>query len=249
MKENIGAIAVVMPMYNARNTIVRAVQSVMNQSWQDWKLYIVNDKSTDDSAEMVLQSFSDPRIVLLNNDVNMGAAETRNAGIKAATEGWIAFLDSDDEWESDKLALQAGYLASGDNMTITNYRYVTQVTHAIDYDKDYLEKDNFVKKKFRVCFSSLCYRRPKQDVLFKNKGHEDFLFIYELLMHYQRARVIRQPLVNYYELSDSLSRNKNNAAKWHLNLLKTIYNGNPLKVYYYYLWYMINGVLFTLKHR
>lgn len=249
MKENIGTIAVVMPMYNARETIVRAVQSVVNQSWQNWKLYIINDKSKDDSLDIVHQHFSDERIVILNNDINIGAAETRNAGIKAAKEKWIAFLDSDDEWDSEKLAKQAEVLADGDNITITHYRYIAKKKYTIEYNKDYLEKDKFVKKQFRVCFSSLCYRRPEQDVLFDNKGHEDFLFIFKLLSHYHRARVIRLPLVNYYELSDSLSRNKNKAAKWHLELLKTIYNGNPVKVYYYYLWYMINGVLFTIKHR
>ncbi len=61
--------------------------------------------------------------------------------------------------------------------------------------------------------------------------------------------MIRKTLVNYYELGDSLSRNKNKAAKWHLELLRIIYKNNPLKVYYYYTWYMVNGVLFALKHR
>lgn len=250
MKYNVSTVAVIMPMYNASGTIIRAVQSVINQTYQNWKLYIINDKSTDDSLSIVQQNFTDDRIIILNNDVNLGVAKTRNVGINESAESWIAFLDSDDEWENNKLTLQVDALSAGESIIISNYRYLNQkkTSYIVGYDKDYLEKNNFVKKQFRVCFSSLCYRRPENDVYFEDKGHEDFLFIYELLSIYQHARVIHQPLVNYYELSNSLSRNKNKAAKWHLNLLKTIYK-NPVKVYYYYLWYMINGVLFVLKHR
>ncbi|WP_198511613.1 glycosyltransferase, partial [Bacillus subtilis] len=88
---------IVMPMYNARQTVLRAVQSVINQHYTDWHLYLVNDKSTDDSLEFVREHCQDPRITILDNAVNMGAAETRNVGLRAATEEIIAFLDSDDE--------------------------------------------------------------------------------------------------------------------------------------------------------
>ncbi|MBD8105589.1 glycosyltransferase family 2 protein [Erwinia persicina] len=250
MNNQIGTVGIIIPMYNARATILRAVQSVIDQTYTEWRIYLINDKSTDDSLEFVQQHCTDPRITILSNEVNRGAAETRNVGLIAATEPFIAFLDSDDEWARDKLMLQIAQLNAGHDLVISDYRYQSRSkAYDVRYGKSLLMKDNFVKKQFRICFSSVCYRRPAKPVLFQKKGHEDFLFLYELFDQYKQARVIDKNLVTYYEMGNSLSRNKNKAAKWHLDLLKYIYKNNPLKVYYYYVWYMVNGVLFTLKHR
>lgn len=250
MTNQLGTVGIVIPMYNAKETILRAVQSVLDQTWQDWRIYLINDKSTDNSLALVQEHCTDPRITILDNAVNLGAAETRNVGLNAAREEFIAFLDSDDEWEKDKLALQMQAIAAGDNLVITHYHYRSRSkSYDVSWARTHLSQQDFVKKQFRVCFSSVCYRRPPRDVRFHKKGHEDFLFLYELFEQYKDARVIQHNLVNYYELGDSLSRNKNKAARWHLDLLRFIYKNNPLKVYYYYLWYMVNGVLFTLKHR
>lgn len=248
MKENSGTIAVIIPMYNAQDTIVRAVRSVINQSYQDWMLYIIDDKSADSSLKIVRDNFHDPRIIVIENKNNLGAAETRNVGITISKEKFIAFLDSDDEWESNKLSLQAASLSCGENIIVTHYSYIKSIKNIIEYKKDYLTQKSFIKKTFRVCFSSLCYRRPEKDVKFRNKGHEDFLFIYELMQYYPSIKVIHQSLVNYYAMNDSLSGNKSRAAKWHLNILKMIYR-NPFKVGYYYCWYMINGIDFSLRYR
>ncbi|MBK4784687.1 MAG: glycosyltransferase family 2 protein [Pantoea sp. Pent] len=250
MTNHVGTIGIVMPMYNARNTVLRAVESIVNQTYSDRHLYLVNDKSTDDSLAFVREHCQDSRITILSNEVNLGAAETRNVGLRAAKEAIIAFLDSDDKWHAEKLAEQAAALAAGDDFVITHYHYKTKTAdHDINYNKPYLQQENFVKKQYRVCFSSVCFRRSPQGIFFQRKGHEDFLFLYELFLRYKQARVIQKTLVNYYELGDSLSRNKNKAAKWHLELLRIIYKNNPLRIYYYYGWYMVNGVLFTLKHR
>ncbi|OON39699.1 hypothetical protein BTJ39_11710 [Izhakiella australiensis] len=250
MTNQLGTVGIIIPMYNAKETILRAIHSVLNQTWQDWHIYLINDKSTDNSLALVREHCTDPRITILDNPVNLGAAETRNVGLEASNESFIAFLDSDDEWEKNKLTLQMQALASGDDLSISHYHYRSRTkSYDVRWARTHLTKDEFVKKRFRVCFSSVCYRRPPRDVRFHKKGHEDFLFLYELFEQYQQARVVAQNLVNYYELGDSLSRNKNKAARWHLDLLRFIYKNNPLKVYYYYLWYMVNGVLFTLKHR
>ncbi len=125
MNNHSGTVGIVMPMYNARETVLRAVQSVINQTYQDWHLYLINDKSTDDSLAWVREQCQDPRITILDNAVNMGAAETRNVGLRASQEEVIAFLDSDDEWHSDKLRQQMQAIADGDNLVITEYHYKT----------------------------------------------------------------------------------------------------------------------------
>lgn len=103
------------------------------------------------------------------------------------------------------------------------------------------------EEKFRVCFSSLIFKRPKENILFNNMGHEDFYFIYLLLKEYNLLSVLRQSVVNYYEVSGSLSRNKQKAAGWHYKILTKIFNGEKLKVSIYYIYYVLNGIRFTLQ--
>lgn len=95
-------ISIIMAAYNAERTIQRAIQSVLMQTYQDFELLVVNDCSTDRTAEIV-QTFSDERIRLIQNEQNMGVSYTREHGLEEALGEWIAVLDSDDAWTSDKL--------------------------------------------------------------------------------------------------------------------------------------------------
>ncbi len=89
-------ISVVIPLYNKEPHVKRAISSVLNQTIQDFEIIVVNDGSTDKSADMV-KSFSDVRIRLINQK-NAGVSVARNRGINEAKSELIAFLDSDDEW-------------------------------------------------------------------------------------------------------------------------------------------------------
>jgi len=89
-------ISVVIPLYNKETYIDRAINSVLNQTFQEFEMIIVNDGSTDKSAEVV-KSFTDPRIRLIQQE-NAGVSAARNRGIEEAKADLIAFLDSDDEW-------------------------------------------------------------------------------------------------------------------------------------------------------
>ncbi len=94
-------ISVVIPLFNKREQVLRAINSVLNQSYPDFELIIVDDGSTDGSADIV-KSLSDPRIQLFSQ-VNGGVSKARNAGVKQANAEWVAFLDADDEYEPDFL--------------------------------------------------------------------------------------------------------------------------------------------------
>jgi glycosyltransferase involved in cell wall biosynthesis len=101
-------VSIVMPTYNRADTIKRAIDSVMAQTFQDWELLIVNDGSTD-ATEDVLQAASDPRIKVFRQ-ANRGFTEARNAGIRMAHGEYLAFLDSDDEYLPHHLELTIAYL-------------------------------------------------------------------------------------------------------------------------------------------
>lgn len=95
-------ISIVIPLYNKENYILETVQSVLNQTYINFELLIVNDGSTDDSLSIV-QSIQDNRIKIINLP-NGGVCKARNTGISQAKSEWIAFLDADDWWDKNFLA-------------------------------------------------------------------------------------------------------------------------------------------------
>jgi glycosyltransferase involved in cell wall biosynthesis len=98
-------VTVFMAAYNAANYITESVQSVLNQTFEDFELLIVNDGSTDETVAMINQ-FQDTRIRLIHNDRNRGLVYTRNVLLTEARGEYIAILDSDDIAVSNRLALQ-----------------------------------------------------------------------------------------------------------------------------------------------
>lgn len=114
-------VSIVMPAYNSERFIGEAICSVLNQTYRDWELLIVDDCSTDNTCGVV-RSFADERIKLLCNSENLGAAMSRNRAIREAEGRWIAFLDSDDLWHPSKLETQINYMEKkGLSFTCTYY--------------------------------------------------------------------------------------------------------------------------------
>ncbi|MBQ8849448.1 MAG: glycosyltransferase family 2 protein [Clostridia bacterium] len=115
-------VSIVMPSYNTGKFISETVRSVLAQTYQNWELLIVDDCSTDNTDEVICQFLGDARIRYMKNDKNSGAAVSRNRALREATGKWIAFLDSDDLWESDKLQKQISFMKdNGYHFSYTNY--------------------------------------------------------------------------------------------------------------------------------
>jgi glycosyltransferase involved in cell wall biosynthesis len=116
-------ISVIIPLYNRREEIGRAVASALRQSHAPHEIVVVDDASRDDSASAVA-ALGDRRIRLVQHERNRGAAAARNTGIAAAEGEWIALLDSDDEWEPEKLTRQLAALRAVPNTpaaSVTGY--------------------------------------------------------------------------------------------------------------------------------
>ena len=100
-------ISVIIPSYNRETTIKRSVQSVLNQSYTDLEVIVVDDCSTDDTSSVVNRIMArDNRVKYIKHEINAGACAARNTGIAAASGEYIAFQDSDDSWRKDKLKIQ-----------------------------------------------------------------------------------------------------------------------------------------------
>jgi glycosyltransferase involved in cell wall biosynthesis len=107
-------VSVVIPTYNRSHLLSRSVVSVLNQSFIDFELIIVDDGSIDDT-DSVVNSFKDSRIKYIKLETNHGGSHARNVGIRASSGQFIAFQDSDDEWLQGKLKEQVELMALSDD--------------------------------------------------------------------------------------------------------------------------------------
>ena len=104
-------VSVILPTYNRSHTLLRAINSVLNQDYRTIELIVVDDASTD-GTNALLATITDPRLRIIRHDRNKGVAGATNTGIQSARGAMIAFQDSDDEWLDGKLSQQMARFAA-----------------------------------------------------------------------------------------------------------------------------------------
>jgi glycosyltransferase involved in cell wall biosynthesis len=113
-------VSVIIPTYNRQQKIGLAIQSVLQQTFTDFELIVVDDASTDGTLD-VLDGFKDKRIRVIRHEKNFGEATARNTGVKDARGKYIAFLDSDDEWQPEKLCKQLDAVEGFGDCIVANF--------------------------------------------------------------------------------------------------------------------------------
>lgn len=239
-------VSVVTPMYNAEKFIGETIESVLSQTYQNWEMIIINDCSKDNGVEIVKKyQEQDSRIKLYNNEQNKGVSETRNRGIELAKGKYIAFLDSDDLWEKQKLEKQVKFMEENDViLSYTSYekmnedgskRGIIEVPERLDYKE--LLKNCLVN-----CLTAMYRREDLKDFKFKNTKVEDYIFWLEVFKKIDYAYGINEPL-GYYRLSaDSRSSNKIDIVKFHWYIYRHVEKLSILSALYYYLIYIFRGL-------
>lgn len=102
-------ISIIVPVYNAQAYIEDTIETVLEQTYGDWELLLVDDCSSDNSPA-IMRKYEDGRIRILEQSINQGAARARNRGIEEARGRYIAFLDADDKWEKNKLEKEVTFM-------------------------------------------------------------------------------------------------------------------------------------------
>lgn len=126
-----GLVSIIMPSWNTEKFIAESIRSVINQTYTNWELIIVDDCSTDHTDDVVA-SFRDNRIRYYHNQKNSGAALTRNKALREAIGEWIAFLDSDDLWMPEKLEHQIKFMKeNGYSLSYTEYEKIDEESKAL----------------------------------------------------------------------------------------------------------------------
>lgn len=139
MKEKNIKVSVIIPVYNSERFISETIQSVLDQTFQDFEIILVDDKSTDTSRSIINEfKLKDNRIKLIESNENFGGpARPRNKGIKEAKGEYLAFLDSDDLWHREKLEKQLAFMES------KKVNFSSTFSFVID------ERSDLIKSKFR----------------------------------------------------------------------------------------------------
>ncbi len=211
-------VTVIMPAYNCEKYLKDAVESVKAQSCEQWVLLIIDDCSTDGTGALAEElAAADERIRVLHNEKNCGVGRTRNRGIQEASSEWIAFLDSDDVWEPDKLERQLKIACQGADLVYCSYDLIDQNGKPIRRPFLVPEETDFrsmLSSNAIGCSTTLIRTSILKDHLFNPEVfHEDYLLWMELLKEKYTARGDRKVLSHYRQVSGAKNIRKGNAAK------------------------------------
>lgn len=243
-----GLISVIMPAYNAERTIIDAVSSVCAQTYEDLELLVIDDGSTDNTKTLVSQlSCDDERVRLISNRVNRGVSAARYRGVQSARGEWIAFLDSDDIWSPQKLAMQVALQEkTGAEILFTASAFINEEGRPLEYILRIPEIMSYQKllKQNVMSNSSILVRKKLylEHCVLEDAIHEDYACWLKILRGGRIAYGVDKPLLTYRVSANSKSGNKRRAAIMNWNTYRATGLG-VLRSSYYMVWYVINGLL------
>lgn len=204
-------VSVVMPVYNVEKYIDEAIASILNQTFSDFEFIIVDDGSTDNTWD-ILQTYTDERIILLRNEINIGNYPSRNRGIRVAKGKYIAVMDGDDIVMPDRLEKQYCYLDEHPDLTALGSNFLLS-TGTKKYDPPLIHED--------ICFALLrdfSILHPSFMILAKTlhliDGYDEtyqYASDYDLLCRLSligRVEILPDILITYRKHENQISQSK-----------------------------------------
>lgn len=219
-------VSIITPSYNSEPFIAATIRSVINQTQEDWELIIVDDASTDDTCNIVLEfSNKDTRIKLIKQPKNLGAGAARNTAIKAAKGSHIAFLDSDDVWRPNKLETQLRYMKSNNtNVCFSSYELINEQGEKLNklvealpklsYQKQL--KCNYIGNLTGIYNANMLGKIYMPDI----KKRQDWVMWLSAIKKGGPALGIKESLAYYRVRKDSVSSNKLNLITYNFNVYR-----------------------------
>ncbi len=227
-------VSVIIPTYNRKHTLSRAIESIISQTIKPLEIIIVDDGSDDGTREWIKQEY--PFIQYLNQN-NSGVSASRNRGIFSANGNWIAFLDSDDEWIPEKLERQLSILRSDKEAVFchTNEIWIRNGTR-VNQMKKHEKYGGYI---FEKCLD-MCRISPSSSIIkkevFDHIGYfdeslivcEDYDLWLRIAAHY-KVLFLDQPLIKKYGGHfDQLSRVEGGIEKYRIQSLEKILSSKSL---------------------
>lgn len=218
MIQNEILVSVIIPAYNCEKYISKAIDSVLSQN-VPLELIIINDCSSD-TTEQIISTYASkyPIIRYYKNESNLGASGSRNRAVKLAHGKYVAFLDSDDWWESNKLQKQLDLIQKTASVMCSTARaLVTPNGTAMNKVIPVVEKITYqelLKHNCINCSSVLLLRKVALEFPMEHEdSHEDYITWLKILQKYDHACAINEPLLNYRLSASGKSGSKLKSAK------------------------------------
>lgn len=222
-------VSVILPVFNCENYILDSIESILNQSFKEFELIIVNDCSTDNTLS-IIQSIKDDRIILINNDSNLGIVKSLNKAISIAKGKYIARMDADDLCVENRLQEQLNIFKENPNIDIVGTSYFE-----IDKDENIINRVILPQNDWEIKTTLLvknCILHPsvmvKSEILKKNNYLEEYKHAedFELwirLIKYCKFYNIPTPLVKYRITGDNVTIKANKKVSERISILSKIY--------------------------
>ena len=243
-------VSIIVPVYNASKFLDDTVNSVLNQTYTNWELILVNDCSTDNSVEIIKKyAKKDKRIKLVNNEINSKAAISRNNGIKEAKGKYLCYLDADDLWDKEKLEKQVNFMKKKDcAFSFTGYEFADE-NGVPNGKKVYIpEKLNYRQalKNTTIWTTTVMFdmeKLSKEDIYMPNVKSEDTASWWSILKKIDYAFGLNEILSYYRRSEGTLSSDKKEAIKRIWNLYRNVEHLNVFYSFYCFCWYALRAVL------
>ena len=234
-------ISVVIPTYNYAHLLPRALDSVLKQLDDDVELIVVDDGSTDNTAEVLADYQDRYSVVQVIAQANAGAAAARNRGIAIATGRYVLLLDADDELLPDALETlrdqvlaqpQLGMVLGAQISVYPNGRERLRVPPAVPSTApQYLIKRYLLQKRVSISHSCSLFRR---DLLLKRPYPEDLrsgedIAVFAFLLVSAPVAVTAVPLARIYKHADSLRHNRDKAEEYALRMVEVVFSSLPVE--------------------
>ena len=228
-------VSVIMPTYNSAEFIGAAIQSVQNQTYLNWELFVIDDASNDATIALVEDFVSlDSRIKLYQNPKNVGAGASRNTGIKAAKGSFIAFLDADDLWIPEKFVVQVDFMLKNNlAMSFSSYRLMSETGELLPEIVLALPELSYKKLLRSNYVGSLTgmYNVDKIGKIYSPllRKRQDWGLWLSVLEKSGSALGILKPLAYYRLRKNSISNNKTALLKYNFQIYNRVLDYSFLK--------------------
>jgi len=203
-------ISIIMPYYKKKDFFLTSIDSVLNQTFQNFEIIIIYDDTNESDLGHILEKQKlDQRIKIIKNDKNLGAGLSRNKGISMSNGDYIAFLDCDDYWHQDKLEKQINFMKKNRiSFSFTSYDVINYKNEIIKYKKaPSLIKFNDLLLDCNIGLSTVMLEKNiiDNDCQFPNlKTKEDFVLWLKIAKK-TNLHGIDVPLTKWRKLNNSLS--------------------------------------------
>lgn len=242
-------VSVIIPAYNAAAYIEQAIRSVMAQTYTAWELLVIDDCSTDDTAAVIQRlAAEDDRVRLIRNEKNSGVAVTRNRGLDMSTGDYVAFLDSDDVWHPDKLAMQVQKAESRQaGLVYTAYAIVDADGHPCKKPytvPEHIGLTDLLKENVIGCSTVLLSAEVARKYRFVTDFyHEDYCLWLDILRDGHRAVGCTEILTDWRLIMNSRSFNKKKASRNRWRIYRHHMHLSVCKSACYFLSYAWRGMM------